>query len=121
MPLQTSLLEIIDQSPLSATTKAFFTRKVKKEGATSENITALQELLKAVQEQALATMTSGLNDDPDVQVAMKDMQMKVSKAAEDYATSMKKLEQASERMAADLQDDLKHLETIVINSAKAEA
>jgi len=42
-------------------------------------------------------------------------------ASEKYAATMKRLEAEADRLAADIQEDLKHLEKIVVESAKAEA
>lgn len=121
MSSQASLLEIISESPLSQTTKVFFTKKVEKEGATQENIIALRELLRAVKHQAAADAGVKVMDDPSIKAAEAQMESEVSAAANAYAQTMKRLEAEANRLAKDIQEDLKHIEKIVVDSAQAEA
>ena len=120
MTSQDSLLEIIKDSPLSQTTRDFFTKKVQKEGATEENIIALRELLRAVKQQVAQEAGLGISD-ADRKAAEDKMTAGMTAATEKYTATMKSLEQQANRVAADLQEDLKHLEKIVIKAAQAEA
>jgi RecJ-like exonuclease len=119
---QETLLEIITESPLSATTKDFFAKKIKKEGATQENIIALRELLRAVKRQTATDMGIQVDpNDPKLKAAQADMHTNLQAASDKYAQTMKRLEAEAARLTSDIQEDLKHLEKIVVDSAKAEA
>ncbi|MEK7183222.1 MAG: hypothetical protein AAB776_01165 [Patescibacteria group bacterium] len=122
MTSQETLVQIIKDSPLSATTKDFFAKKVQKEGATQENIIALRELLRAVKNQVAVDMGVEIDPaDPALNAAKEKMQTELQSASDKYAATMKRLETEADRLAADIQEDLKHLEKIVVESAKAEA
>jgi|GEM_PF-3451236 len=122
MTSQETLVQIIKDSPLSATTKDFFAKKVQKEGATQENVIALRELLRAVKNQVAVDMGVEVDPaDPTLNAAKEKMQTELQNASEKYAATMKRLEAEADRLAADIQEDLKHLEKIVVESAKAEA
>lgn len=121
MTSQESLLNIITDSPLSQTTKDFFTKKVTKEGATQENIIALRELLRAVKTQVVADMHVDAGTDEQIKAAKQQMHSELEAASEQYAKTMKRLEDEANRLTSDIQEDLKHLEKIVVDSAKAEA
>ena len=122
MSSQETLLTIITEAPLSQTTKDFFLKKVKKEGATQENILALKELLRAVKNQVATEIgISGQPTDSDTQAAQAKMHAELEIATDKYAATMKRLENEAARLASDIQADLKQLEKIVVESAKAEA
>ena len=122
MTSQETLLEIITDSPLSETTKDFFAKKVQKEGATEENIIALRELLRAVKNQiATEVGIEASPNDPEVKAAKAKLQEELTAASGKYTTTMKRLEDQATRLASDIQEDLKHIEKIVVDSAKAEA
>ncbi len=122
MTSQSTLLEIIKDSPLSETTKDFFSKKVQKEGATEENIIALRELLRAVKNQIATDIgVDASPNDPDFKAAQEKLHQELTAASGKYTTTMKRLEDQATRLAADIQEDLKHIEKIVVDSAKAEA
>lgn len=122
MPSKETLIEIINESPLSATTKDFFTKKVQAEGATEANILALRELLRAVKQQVAADLGATVDsNDPAVKAAREKMQQVLAVATDKYAQTMQRLEKAADRLSSDIQEDLKSLEKIVVDSAKAEA
>jgi hypothetical protein len=122
MSSQETLIKIIQDSPLSETTKDFFAKKVKKEGATQENIIALRELLRAVKHQVADDLGIKVDpNDPDIKAAQTKMQNDLQTAADKYAKTMKRLEDEAARLTSDIQEDLQHLEKIVVESAKAEA
>jgi hypothetical protein len=121
MPSQETLIEIVSQSPLSATTRDFFTQKIKREGATKENIIALRELLRAVQTQKATAAGVNLENNPKIQAASEQMASDLKAAGDRYAATMKRLEAEADRLTADIQKDLQHLEQIVVKSAQAEA
>ncbi|MDQ5952013.1 MAG: hypothetical protein QG626_140 [Patescibacteria group bacterium] len=122
MSSQATLITIITDSPLSQTTKDFFVKKVQKEGATQENILALKELLRAVGHQVAADIgINASNNDPAIKAAQAQMHTELNAASATYAATMQRLEDEAKRLASDIQDDLKQLEKIVVESAKAEA
>lgn len=122
MTSKESLIDIIKESPLSATTKDFFTKKVQTEGATEANILALRELLRAVKQQVAADLgATADSNDPTVKAAREKMQHVLTAATDKYAQTMQRLEKAADRLSSDIQEDLKSLEKIVVDSAKAEA
>lgn len=97
-------------------------KKVQKEGATQENILALKELLRAVGHQVAADI--GINadmNDPAIKAAQAQMHTDLNTASATYAATMERLEDEAKRLASDIQDDLKQLEKIVVESTKAEA
>ncbi|MFZ2681532.1 MAG: hypothetical protein WAZ14_00295 [Patescibacteria group bacterium] len=116
------LINIIAASPLSETTKDFFTKKVEAHGATPEIVDALRELIRAVKGQTAQALGSGLpKTDSQLIAATKVMQSEIKAATDTYASTMQKLEEHSARLAADIQEDLKHIEKLVVDSATAEA
>ena len=122
MTSQASLLEIIDSSPLSQTTKDFFAKKVSKEGATEENIMALRELLRAVKFQVAKDMGAEVDmNSSDMEAAKAKLQADLTAASDQYTKTMKHLETATNRLTSDISEDLKSLEKIVVDSAQAEA
>lgn len=122
MSSQATLITIITDSPLSQTTKNFFVKKVQKEGATEENILALKELLRAVGHQAANDIGIQADaNDPTIQAAQAQMHKELNTASATYTDTMQRLEAEAKRLASDIQDDLKQLEKIVVESAKAEA
>lgn len=122
MPSQEALIEIVNQSPLSSTTRDFFTKKIQREGATQENIVALRELLRAVQHHKFTAAGFTLDpSNPKLEAASEQMQADLADAGNQYAATMKRLEVAADRLTKDIQNDLKHLEDIVVKSAQAEA
>lgn len=122
MSSQETLLQIVQDSPLSQTTKDFFTKKVKKEGATEENIIALRELLRAVKHQIAIDLGAEVDpNDPTIKAAKEKLHQDIQSASEKHAKTMKRLEDDASRLTSDIQEDLKHLEKIVVDSAKAEA
>ena len=111
---QTALTQIILDSPLSQTTKDFFSKKVKKEGATEENILALRELLRAIKHQVAADMGVQVDPkDPAVVVAQAKMQADLKTASDKYSKTMQRLEDQATRLTSDIQNDFKQLEKIV--------
>jgi hypothetical protein len=121
MPSQETLLEIINDSPLSATTRDFFAKKVAREGATRENVIALRELLRAVQTQKFTEAGLSTDGNAKLKAASEQMESDLKAAGNRYAATMKRLEAEADRLASDIQKDLQHLEQIVVQSAKAEA
>lgn len=117
-----TLLQIIKDSPLSETTKAFFEKKVQKEGATQENIIALRELLRAVKHQVAADAGIQVDpNDPAIKAAEAEMKKDLKAAADQYAATMQRLEQQAVRLNSDIKEDLESIEKIVVDAAKAEA
>lgn len=107
---------------MSQTTKDFFTKKVSKEGATDENIMALRELLRAVKFQAAKDLGVEIDaKDKDVKAAQAKLHADLTAASDQYSKTMQRLEEATNRLTSDIQEDLTSLEKIVIDSAKAEA
>jgi hypothetical protein len=122
MTSQDTLVQIVKDSPLSATTKDFFTKKIKKEGATQENIIALRELLRAVKHQVAAEAGIQVDpNDPAIKAAQAKMTSELQAASDKYTKTMKRLEDEASRLTSDIQEDLKSLEKVVVESAQAEA
>ena len=114
-----ALQQIIDSSPLSQTTKDFFSHKVKREGATAANIGALKELLIAVQYQAASRL--GLNDKPQIQELKKKLDDNLKQASDKFNQELKDINARTKRISQDIQADLKTLEDLVVKSAQDEA
>ena len=122
MTNQESLLQIIQESPLSETTKNFFTKKVQREGATPENITALSELLRAIEKDNFTKIVDAVDpNDPKIIAAKKQMESEVKAAADEYSQTLQRLEKQSNRLASDIQEDLRNIEKVIVDAATAEA
>lgn len=119
---QETLLQIVKDSLLSQTTKDFFTKKIQKEGATQENIIALRELLRAVKQQVASEAGISVDpNDPAIKAAEAKMKTELASATDKYTKTMKRLENEADRLTSDIQEDLKNIEKIVVQSAAAEA
>lgn len=97
-------------------------KKVESEGATQANIMALRELLRAIKGQMAAELGVKVDmSDPKIKAAHEQMNQEIAAATDEYTKTMAGLEAQAERLASDIQADLKHIERVVIQSAQAEA
>ena len=107
---------------MSETTKNFFTKKVQREGATPENITALSELLRAIEKDNFTKIVDAVDpNDPKIIAAKKQMESEVKAAADEYSQTLQRLEKQSNRLASDIQEDLRNIEKVIVDAATAEA